>query len=156
MPKSDAMPTLDLTSLARKLTPEAFSLLLRVVDPRTGALRATRPPIPKHAVPGVWGTPRLEPDSDAAQAAYVWRWIAFALSPRPADQALPATAFDTLPVPGVDVGARWALAAHLDEIVKQVIALAPVEARPGLTAWAHLRGSTSNDPAHVTVRRLLA
>jgi hypothetical protein len=60
----------------------------------------------------------------------VWRWIAFALSPRPADQTLPATAFDTLPIPGVDVGARWILAVRLDEIVSKSSRWRPSRADP--------------------------
>lgn len=67
------MPALDLNQLAGHLDLEALALVLRVVDPRTGVLRATRSPVPTHEVPGLWGTPRAVPEPEAARAAYIWR-----------------------------------------------------------------------------------
>ena len=132
------MPKLNLTMLAAVLSAEELKLVTGIVNARTGALRASKPPIKC-----VWqtsvltGAPVRVYDLDDAKTAYLWRMAAFTLSPYPAHGCLPVCAAMDLPVYGPE---RRALTDYLDTLVDRVVQTVPKAQWHGTTRWAQAYG----------------
>src|SRR5689334_8238545 len=116
-----AMPAIDLDAVAPPLTPAERELATRILH--RGRLRASKPPIAWQIVTGADGIRRRYPDQDGGRAAYLWRIVAFSLSPDPRHQCLPICA--DLDLPEQDHDRRRALAAELDALADRIVATIP-------------------------------
>ena len=132
------MPQLNLTALAAVLSAEELKLVTGIVNVRTGALRASKPPIKRAWQTSVLtGAPVRVYDLDDAKTAYLWRMAAFTLSPYPAHGCLPVCAAMDLPVYGAE---RRALADYLDTLVDRVVQTVPKAQWYGTARWARAYG----------------
>ena len=132
------LPMLDLHRLAEVLTPDELALVQGIVNPRTGALRASKPPIKRAWQTSVLtGEPVRVYDLDDAKTAYLWRMVAFTLSPVPAHGCLPVCAALDLPVYGAE---RRALTDYLDTLVDRVVRTVPKAQWYGTARWARAYG----------------
>jgi hypothetical protein len=136
------MPKIDLNKLAAILTPAELKLAQGIVNPKTGALRASKPPV-KHTrqTSVLTGCERRVTDLDAidphAQTAYLWRMTAFQISVLPKHWCLPVCADSDLPMFGAE---RRALTATLDVIVKKIVDTLPPEEWHGIKRWGQAYG----------------
>ena len=103
-----------------------------------GALRASKPTVKKVKVPSEKYGYTLEPDDPVAgNAAYVWRMVAFQISPNPKHQCMPCTA--TFDLPGPHEHQRF-LAEELDLIVKEIVDAVPPRQWHGVIRWGQVFG----------------
>lgn len=142
------MPSIDLAGLKEILTPEEYSILRRCVSTQgknAGHLRASKPFVDRH-------------DPQSGKAAYVWRMLAFQLSPIGQHQCMPVTAEWDLPVgyeglPSVNDPEytsklhdrheqRRIMANALDELVDRVVNTIPPSEWHGVQRWARALGVT--------------
>lgn len=130
------MPAINLDALKAVLTADEFEIARGIVNPRTGALRASKPTIRRDGAPKVhpWSNQQYRENNLAdAKTAYVWRMVAFAISPVPQHQCMPMTADFDLPYENGDQ--RRALCKVLDELADKVVKSVPVKEWHGVRRW---------------------
>ncbi len=134
-PKSQ--PIIDPESIPG-LTADERDLVERIITRKSGTptLRASKPKVDR-SVPytGFGGRPCLGPTEETGQAAYLWRMVAFQISPIPAHHCLPVTAEFDLPVRGDNYQERLALAKELDALADRITASIPLSQHHGTLRW---------------------
>lgn len=140
------MPTIN-TSTLTDLTAEEQAILAIVIK-KDGTLRASKPTLGKKtkvrnpAEPAnsyyshsyVWAT---DEERTKARAAYVWRMVAFALSPHPEHQCMPTTASFDLDESGAE---SRAMEKKLDAFADRIVRCVPVRQQAGTMRWAQAYG----------------
>ena len=125
---------------------EEEKAIIRIIIKSDGTLRASKPKLGKMARVDdpaspygyryAWAT-----DSERlkAKAAYVWRMVAFAISPNPVHHCMPTTtSFD---LDGT-YKERRALEKELDAFANRIIKCVPVREQHGTMRWAQAYGMT--------------
>ncbi len=125
------MPELDLSKA--DLTPAELALAQGIIAKQgknKGCLRATKP--------RVTFDPTTRQVTAGGEAAYIWRMVAFAISPKREHKCLPVTA--TFDLPGTWGDEQRALADRLNAIADKIAATAGSAAwqRGGMAQWARL------------------
>jgi hypothetical protein len=136
------LPKIDLASI--DLSAEERQIAERILN--KGELRASKPTIRYSIVErtreigGKSFTGKYrEPDEIGGKAAYVWRNVAFSVSPIGKHQCLPVTAdFD---LPENDYHKRRALAKELDKLVDKIVAAVPKSQWHGIRRWSRAFGA---------------
>jgi len=123
------MPRIDLYLLHTTLSQEDYAIVRRIVN--KWRLKASRPII--------------KSSDESAYAAYVWRMVAFYVSPRTVHHCLPVSAFFYLPR-----GTEKDLIKRLDRLVSKIIDTVPKDEWHGVKIWAGIHAS-GIDPK--TIRR---
>jgi len=129
-----SMPKINLDNC--NLTTEERVIAERILN--KGQLRASKPAI-KYTIKEQDCYPRRirVPDELGGKAAYVWRMVAFSISPKPQHQCMPMTAdFD---LPG-DYTETRELAKELDKLVDKIIASVPKSEWYGVRRWGQAFG----------------
>lgn len=132
MPRYE-MPHIPLDTLSETLTPEDYQVVKRIVNTRTGALRASKPPIEYELIEGRYGKTR-SPQEPSGASAYVWRMVAFACSTKPQHHCMPVMAF--CDVPGYSHDNCKAREEELNVLADRVIDSVPVTKWHGIARWA--------------------
>lgn len=135
------MPRINLDAI--DLTTDERAIAERILN--AGRLRASKPAIkyevrmePMYGKPGNPIRPHRYPDAIGGKAAYVWRMVAFTVSPKPAHHCMPCTAdFD---LPEEDCHARRAMTKELDVLVDRIVASVPKSEWHGITRWGQVFG----------------
>jgi heme exporter protein D len=128
------MPKIDLTAVA--MTAEERQIAERILN--KGALRASKPAIAYTTYVNERGLKLRQPDDIGGKAAYVWRMVAFTLSPVAKHHCMPCTAdFD---LPERDYQLRRQMAKQLDTLVDRIIASVPKSQQHGTMRWARALG----------------
>jgi len=143
----DEMPKINLDVLKTRLDAHDYALIVGIVNTRTGALRASKPPVPKKIFVKTYA-PRFAGDGHYDYAdpiaarqgmtAYIWRNVAFSVSPNPQHQCMPVMDFCDLP--GKYGAEQRALAKQLDAIVNVVVASVPKTQWHGVARWGQAFG----------------
>lgn len=135
------LPKIDLPTLKTLLSPDDYDLVVGIVSTRgknKGCLRASKPPITytqNRRMCPILDKMRTftDPDPEQGKTAYIWRMVAFYVSPIPAHQCMPMTA-------DFDVPGTWSekqdLLAHLDSIVDVIVDTIPKTQWSGVRRWA--------------------
>lgn len=137
---SSKMPAIDLSKI--DLTAEERQIAERILN--KGYLRASKPTIKYSKVTRPCSfTGKMkeysEPDSIGGRAAYVWRMVAFTISPIGKHHCMPCTADFDLPCSG-NYEERRALAKEMDELANKIIAAVPRDQHYGTKRWARAFG----------------
>ncbi len=130
------MPRIDLEALKVSLTAEQFKIAVRIVNAKTGCLRASKPTFPRRVLvedPDCYSGQRYEyADAEGAGkgcSAYVWRMVAFFASPKAEHHCMPCTCDFNLP--GKAYGPEHkALCDRLQIIINAVLDTVPSVADP--------------------------
>lgn len=141
------MPKIDLETLERKLTPGRFAIVKGIVATRgenKGCLRASKPKLARmtrYDDDSDWGYHydyATEEERQQAYTAYVWRMVAFFVSPVRQHRCMPVMCDCELPGRGEE---RRKLAKTLDDaIVSVVIDSIPLKEQYGTLAWGRAFG----------------
>lgn len=134
----NSMPIINLD--AANLTKEEQELAKGIVNPRTGALRATKPQV-KVIDHGI------DPDDpngyyhiythEGGRTAYIWRHVAFMVSPRRQHQCMPTLDFCDLDGTMEEIREE---SAKLRNIADRIVETVPAEQQHGLHRWARAFG----------------
>ena len=138
-----SMPKIDTSSL---FCTEEQTAILNIIIKVDGTLRASKPPLGKktgmidsdsfYGYTYAWAT---DAERLKAKAAYVWRMVAFAISPNPVHHCMPTTAsFD---LDGTFEECR-ALEKELDAFADLIVKCVPVTKQHGTMRWAQAYGLT--------------
>lgn len=103
-----------------------------------GALRASKPKIGYVIVPHPWGGNMRLNDLEEAKVAYVWRMVAFQVSPKDEHHCMPVCADMDLPVD--DHAERSRLTDLLDTYVKAIVDSIPRDQWHGIRRWGQAFG----------------
>jgi hypothetical protein len=118
-----------------------IDLVRGIVNSRTGELRASKPELPdKVKVQSGHYDYVTESDARKGMTAYIWRMVAFEVSPHRQHQCMPICADFDLP----DCGGhseRRNLSNRLDEIVKAVVDSVPMNEWHGVIRWGNAFGT---------------
>lgn len=113
------MPRIDLQALWQKLSKDDMSIVRRVVRENTWRLRTSRP--------------KLCDSNESRYAAYVWRMVAFMVSPHSQHHCMPITCFWWLPE-----GTDKKVMQYLDRLVDEITNTVPDSQWWGVRAWSGL------------------
>jgi hypothetical protein len=113
-------PILNLSLLRQHLSADDFALVQAIVK-RDGTLRASKP------------------EKACGEAKYLWRMVAFAISPEPRHHCMPMMAFCDLPGRYGSDEYR-AAEARCSAIEKVVVAATPKSQQHGVQRWASAFG----------------
>jgi hypothetical protein len=140
------MPRISLDTLQSQLTAEHFALVKGIVNSRTGELRASKPALPRKIQIVDSNSPygyiydyADEAGRNAGKTAYIWRMVAFFVSPVSQHQCMPCTADFDLPECN-GMAQRRELAKQLDAIVDVVVNSIPKAQWKGVQRWAQVYG----------------
>lgn len=129
------MPTINVDSI--ELTADEKTLVARILN--KGKLRASKPKIAYTIVDKPRGNITIkirQPDDIGGKAAYVWRMVAFIVSPISQHHCMPCTAEFDLPEDNYTL--RRELAKELDKLVDKIVASVPKEQWYGVKRWRGL------------------
>lgn len=144
MSKYYKMPNIDLSKC--NLNPEELALAQGIINSKTGELRASKPPVPRKTAyseeprDGYVHRQYDYPDPQGANAgrtAYIWRMVAFMVSPVSQHQCMPVLAECDLP--GNFEQSREE-AKRLDKIVDKIVDSIPASQWHGVRRWGHALG----------------
>lgn len=134
------LPVINLDGLRSALTEYEFSLVSGIVSTRgesKGRLRASRPNLRESVVVDSNGVRRKRPDRDAGLTAYIWRHVAFAVSPISEHQCMPV--MDMCYLPGAYASQEYKEAEALcTRLVDIVVKSVPVSEWAGVRRWSGL------------------
>lgn len=137
---TDRMPRVNLAAV--EMTAAEREIAERIVN--AGRLRASKPKViySKAVVPCKYspsGTKEIaQPDEIGGKAAYLWRMVAFTISPDSKHHCMPTTAdFD---LPERDYAKRREMAKTLDGLADRIIASVPKAEHHGTRRWARALG----------------
>lgn len=147
--RTQQMPRIDLDKLSETLTFDEYALVKGIVSTRgknKGCLRASKPKVAKKIkVPTK--SPRWEgdysleyackADATTGKIAYIWRMVAFFVSPKSQHHCMPCTADFSLPG---TVKESHALAKELDQIVDKVVDTIKKSEWHGVRRWGQAYG----------------
>jgi hypothetical protein len=132
------MPKIDLTAL--NFSAVDYELVRGIVNSRTGELRASKPELPDKVKMNGHYDYLTEADARKGMTAYIWRMVAFEISPHSQHQCMPICAdFDLPHCGGYDE--RRELSKHLDEIVKAIVDKVPMSEWHGIIRWGNAFGT---------------
>jgi hypothetical protein len=143
------MPEIKLDEISNMLSAEDFELVKGIVATRgknKGCLRAAKPKVERHIVGierietsyGPYDRKIVEPDEAQGKTAYIWRMVAFFVSPLRQHNCMPCTAdFD---VPGSWGSEKRARLAELDAIVDVVVDTIKASDWHGVRRWGQAFG----------------
>jgi hypothetical protein len=114
------MPRIDLRLLHQVLEPDDYRIVRRICDPKTWCVKRTRPKI-------------FDNDAESRYVSYVWRMVAFTVSPIHDHHCLPVTAYFYLPK-----DADKELVQRLDALVDKVTSTVPKDQWYGILRWRSL------------------
>jgi len=130
------MPELNLE--AAGLTTEEYALAKGIVATRgknKGCLRASKPKVERTDLgPQEPGSFYHNWHIEGGETAYIWRMVAFFISPKHQHQCMPCTA--DMDLPGDGFKERKALAEELDEVVDKIVDTVPKHQWHGVRRWA--------------------
>lgn len=128
-------PTINLDACS--LTAEERQIAERIVN--KGKLRASKPKVEYISIGlNSYGRECFEPEQVSGEAAYVWRMVAFTISPIAKHWCMPCTAdFD---VPGKYGEAKRARIKELDVLANKIIACVPKSQHYGTIRWGRAFG----------------
>jgi len=140
MTTKKAMPKINLNKLTN-LNSADLELVRGIINSRTGELRASKPALPDK-VKTTSGRYDYATEADARQGmtAYIWRMVAFEVSPHSQHQCMPICADFDLPDCGGHAERRN-LSKRLDEIVKAVVDSVPMTEWHGIIRWGNAFGT---------------
>lgn len=117
------MPVIDLTKF--DVNSDAFKYASNISTTRNGAnrLRASKPKV-----------------NDNGHSEYVWRNVAFSVSPVRAHQCMPVTA--DFAIKGLSFDDRRAVTKYLDTIVDEIVNSIPKSQWSGVMRWGRALGYT--------------
>ena len=103
-----------------------------------GKLRASKPEVEWHPIikDGV-ATRYKEPELESGKAAYLWRMVAFHVSPVPQHHCLPVMADCDLPG---DFNSRKELAKSLNDLADKIVMAIPKQQWQGIIRWGRALG----------------
>lgn len=124
-------PTIDLSQA--NLTADELALAQGIVNHHTGCLRASKPKIVYTETDerDEYGSRMIR--TTGGETAYIWRMVAFSVSPDSRHHCMPMTADFGL---NGDYNQRMATAKMLDAIADKIIATVPKERWYGVARWA--------------------
>ena len=130
------MPKLDLELLENTLSAEEFDLARRIVADRgknKGCLRASKPTVDNAR------------DPNSGKAAYIWRMVAFLISPNYQHHCMPVTADWDLPLDdSLELRTRFDnrtdMTNELDKVVDKIVDTVDPEKWAGAKRWARALG----------------
>jgi hypothetical protein len=142
--KTSVMPKINLANI--DLTADELALVAGIVNSKTGELRAGKPTLPKMVkvndpayFMGYSYCYQTEADRNQGRTAYIWRMVAFFVSPKSQHQCMPCTAdFD---LDGSPSETREE-AKRLDAIVDKVVDSLPKSQWHGVRRWGQAFGMT--------------
>ena len=136
------MPTINLDTIRTKVSEADYNLIVGIVanqGKNKGKLRASKPPIPIVGTrPGTYVSKVNVLDYNSSCTAYIWRMVAFQISPLPQHQCLPITADFDLEVEDHDT--RRELSKRLDSLVSIVVDSIPKQQWHGIKRWGEAFG----------------
>ena len=136
---TNKMPRIDMDALKGTLSPEDYEIARRVVASQgknKGCLRAAKPKVAMlpHPDPERARLRYQVPEAVTGRAAYVWRMVAFTISPVARHHCTPCGAdFD---LPERNYKERAAEARRLDEVADAIIATVSPAEWHGTRRWA--------------------
>jgi len=139
---TDQMPKIDL---------ELVRGIVSTRGKNKGRLRASKPQVDRlHVGQNEFGLDLYEPEEHQGKTAYIWRMVAFYVSPKRQHHCMPCTA-------DFDVPKRWgdakrARLAELDKIVDVVVDSIKPERRHGLNRWAQAYGLAGTPQGAIVYR----
>lgn len=113
------MPKIDMMALWRKLPASDMAIIRRIVKPKSFQLKGSRP--------------KLHDSDESRYAAYVWRMVAFYVSPNSQHHCIPTTCFWWLPK-----GSDGKVMQRLNGLVDKITATVPRQEWWGVRAWSGL------------------
>jgi hypothetical protein len=128
-------PTIDLSQA--NLTADELALAQGIVNSHTGCLRASKPTIVYTETDERDEFGGRKVVTSGGETAYIWRMVAFSVSPDSRHHCMPMTADFGL---NGDYNERLALAKKLDAIADKIIATVPKAQWYGVTRWARAFG----------------
>lgn len=129
------MPAIDLGAV--ELTAGERQIAERILN--GGRLRASKPKIEYSIGLSKYGTKIRKPDEIGGKAAYLWRMVAFSISPIAQHHCMPCMAFCDLPE-RENREDRRALEVELDALAKKIVDSVPKTAWHGVRRWANAFG----------------
>lgn len=132
------MPKIDLEALRAALSADDYELVAGIVNPKTGALRASKPPLPRRVATADGYDYATAADGRKGMTAYVWRMVAFLISPIAAHHCMPVMAFCDLP--GEYGDDQRALMRRLDALADTVVDTVKTSEWHGVRRWAQVYG----------------
>lgn len=149
----NAMPRIDLTALkaSGKFTDAELELVAGIVAGKgknEGLLRASKPKIEyvleDQYYKGVKLSPLRRPTAPSGYVAYLWRMVAFFISPVPQHQCMPCLAFCDLPEQNDE---RRAKEKELDALADRIVDTFPKEQWKGVIRWGQALGQIGTPQA---------
>jgi len=140
-----AMPRIDLVKLSTLLSAEDMVLVKGIIATRgdnKGCLRASKPRVTRTEVTDLsspYGS-RIEKDEIEGKTAYVWRMVAFMISPKAAHHCMPCTVDFDLPLKSITGPEAKAMRSDLDRIVDVVVDSVPMSSWHGIRRWGNVYG----------------
>jgi hypothetical protein len=137
------MPTINIEKL--ELTAADKAVARRIVNTRTGELRASKPAVAKQikiaddSWMGYHHDYANKQDAETGIAAYVWRMVVFQVSQNPQHQCMPCTADFDLPGHYGDPVNKLAQ-QRADAIVDAIVNSIPVHQWAGVQRWGQAFG----------------
>jgi hypothetical protein len=135
------MPIINLDTLKAILPAADYELVVGIVATQgknKGRLRASKPNVTRTASGKTsWGSPMYVPDLKEGCTAYIWRMVAFSISPVSQHQCLPMLADFDLPLQGDECRE---MVKRLDAIADIVVKSVPVTQHHGTLRWGNALG----------------
>ena len=128
------MPTINLSLLKG----DALAYANRITK-EDGTLRASKPPMSYRLVRNHRGNMVREYDLQDASAAYVWRYVAFYVSPNPTHQCIPTMAYFDLPFDEPSEADTY-VKDVLNPIIDAIVDAVPVSQWHGVRRWGQAFG----------------
>jgi hypothetical protein len=136
------MPKIDLSNC--NLTNDELELCKGILNSKTGELRASKPPVPRQyqseEVDSIglhtWRYRTLV-DANKGRTAYIWRMVAFMVSPIGQHHCMPVMA--DMDVPG-NYDEHREETKRLDKIVDKIVDSIPANQWHGVARWSGLIG----------------
>jgi len=123
------MPKIDLEKIGALVGAEDLAIIARMVNTRTGCLRASKPPVKSG-------------EDVTGCGAYVWRHTAFLISPKREHHCMPVT--DTFDLPDSVTDHGYGMSnprlKHLHDLVDIVVDTVPVSQWHGVRRWGQAFG----------------
>jgi len=142
------MPKINLDLIADFVSATDLDLIRRIVNTRTGELRASKPTVaqmqeyPETDPASIFRTYydfANEDDAKTGLAAYIWRHVAFSISPKPAHQCMPCLDFCDLPN-SYKHNMSDPNTKHLHDLVDIVVKSVPCSEWHGVQRWGNAFG----------------
>lgn len=141
--RTNEMPKINMQALKDTLTSQEYALVERIVIARNGytTLRASKPKV-ERTVPVAskyHSTPTMYPSEESGRAAYLWRMVAFLISPIPQHSCMPVMAFCDLPH-REDWDERRGIEKEMDALADKVVDVVKPRDWNGVRRWAYAFG----------------